>query len=207
MPLQDTKQKILEASLLLFNEYGISNTRLQQIADETGISVGNLAYHYNNKEAITESLIANVITSLQSLLKQYGKYPSLSDLNFFFKEYYQLGNQYKFLIFDILEIKRNFPALFDIIQPIINKIKLQVERRLELFVQQRLFQKEVNSKNIASNIVLMMLFMPEEAQLNGKYSFSENQYRQRLWDYIMPYFTTKGSIEYSSLIEPEITGR
>lgn len=49
--------------------------------------------------------------------------------------------------------------------------------------------------------------MPEEAQLNGKYSFSENQYRQRLWDYIMPYFTTKGSIEYSSLIEPEITGR
>lgn len=207
MPLQDTKQKILEASLLLFNEYGISNTRLQQIADETGISVGNLAYHYNNKEAITESLIANVITSLQSLLRQYGKYPSLSDLNFFFKEYYQLGNQYKFLIFDILEIKRNFPALFDIIQPIINKIKLQVERRLELFVQQRLFQKEVNSKNIASNIVLMMLFMPEEAQLNGKYSFSENQYRQRLWDYIMPYFTTKGSIEYSSLIEPEITGR
>ena len=191
----------------MFNEYGISNTRLQQIADETGISVGNLAYHYNNKEAITESLIANVITSLQSLLKQYGKYPSLSDLNFFFKEYYQLGNQYKFLIFDILEIKRNFPALFDIIQPIINKIKLQVERRLELFVQQRLFQKEVNSKNIASNIVLMMLFMPEEAQLNGKYSFSENQYRQRLWDYIMPYFTTKGSIEYSSLIEPEITGR
>lgn len=207
MPLQDTKQKILEASLLLFNEYGISNTRLQQIADETGISVGNLAYHYNNKEAITESLIANVITSLQSLLRQYGKYPSLSDLNFFFKEYYQLGNQYKFLIFDILEIKRNFPALFDIIQPIINKIKLQVERRLELFVQQRLFQKEVNSKNIASNIVLMMLFMPEEAQLNGKYSFSENQYRQRLWDYIMPYFTTKGSIEYSSMIEPEITGR
>ena len=110
MAAPDTKQKILDASLLLFNENGISNTRLQQIADESGISVGNLAYHFNNKEAITESLIANVITSLQSLLRQYGKYESLTDLDFFFKEYYQLGTQYRFLIFDILEIKRNFPA-------------------------------------------------------------------------------------------------
>ncbi|MEO7308888.1 MAG: TetR family transcriptional regulator [Chitinophagaceae bacterium] len=43
MATADTKQKILNASLHLFNENGISNTRLQQIADETGISVGNLA--------------------------------------------------------------------------------------------------------------------------------------------------------------------
>jgi AcrR family transcriptional regulator len=69
MALPDTKQKILDASLQLFNEYGVSNVRLQQIADETGISVGNLAYHFNNKEAITESLIANVTTSLQELLR------------------------------------------------------------------------------------------------------------------------------------------
>lgn len=207
MAATDTKQKILDASLELFNENGISNVRLQQIADETGISVGNLAYHFNNKEAITESLIANVIESLQSLLRHYGKYPSLSDLDFFFKEYYRLGNQYRFLIFDILEIKRNFPALFEVIQPTINKIKLQVERRLELFIQQRLLLKEVNQKNIAANIVLLMLFMPEEAQLNGKSSISENQYRRRLWDYIVPYFTAKGSTEYSVSIESEFTGR
>lgn len=207
MGIQDTKQKILDASLQLFNENGISNVRLQQIADETGISVGNLAYHYNNKEAITESLIANVITSLQELLRQYGKYPSLTDLDFFFKEYYQLGNHYRFLIFDVLEIKRNFPPLFDVIQPIINKIKLQVERRLELFVQKGFLQKEANKKNVAANIVLMMLFMPEEAQLNGKNTLSENQYRRRLWDYFGGHLTTKGKTEYVSLIEPELTNK
>jgi AcrR family transcriptional regulator len=64
MAAPDTKQKILDSSLQLFNDNGISNTRLQQIADESGISVGNLAYHFSNKEAITESLIANVITSV-----------------------------------------------------------------------------------------------------------------------------------------------
>ncbi|MEO7308887.1 MAG: TetR/AcrR family transcriptional regulator [Chitinophagaceae bacterium] len=143
---------------------------------------------------------------MQELLRQYGKYPSLNDLDFFFREYYQLGNLYRFLIFDILEIKRNFPSLFEVIQPIINKIKLQVERRLELLLQQRLLQKELNNKSIASNIVLMMLFMPEEAQLNGKYNFTETQYRRRLWEYILPYFTTKGRAEYSVSIEVAFIG-
>src|SRR5450432_1496740 len=112
MAAADTKQKILDASLQLFNENGISSVRLQQIADETGISVGNLAYHFNNKEAITESLITNVSTSFQDLLRHYGKYASLSDLDFFFKEFYQLCTRFRFFNFDILEIKRNFPASF-----------------------------------------------------------------------------------------------
>lgn len=200
----DTKQKITDAALQLFNENGIINVRLQQIADETGISVGNLAYHFNNKEAITESLITNVINSLQELLKLYGKYSLLEDLDYFFKEYYQLSNTYKFFIFDILEIKRNFPAQYEMVKPLLNKIKLQLERRLELYVQHKLIQKDANIKNIVSNIMLLMFFMHEEGQLNGKVTISENQYRSRLWDYIYLYFTTKGNAEYAAIVKPEL---
>lgn len=207
MAVQDTKQRILDSSLQLFNQNGISNVRLQQIADETGISVGNLAYHYNNKEAITESLIANVITSIQDLLRHYGKYASLNDLDFFFKEFYQICTKYRFFNFDIFEIKRNFPASFDLLQPLHNKIRLQLERHLDLCVQQRLLQKEVKIKSIASNMWLLLFFMPTEGQLNGKNFTSEYVYRQRLWDYIKLNFTDKGNAEFSSSIEPEFTGR
>ena len=51
-----TKQRILEAAVFLFNREGVANVRLQQIADETGISVGNLAYHFKNKEAIVSAV-------------------------------------------------------------------------------------------------------------------------------------------------------
>ena len=207
MPMADTKQKILNASLQLFNENGISNVRLQQIADETGISVGNLAYHYNNKEAIAESLITNVIESLQELLRQYGKYPSLTDLDFFFKEYYKLWAQYSFFNYDILEIKRNFPSSYDSLLPLFNKVKLQLERRFDLLSQQKLLQKEANIKNIAANTWLFMFFMPEEGQLNGKNVISENNYRRRLWDYVLLYLTAKGINEYSASVEPEFTGK
>lgn len=207
MALTDTKQKILDASVQLFNEYGISNVRLQQIADETGISVGNLAYHFNNKEAITETLIANVVSGFEDLLKEYGKYSSLNDLDFFFKEYYRFSTQYRFFNFDFLEIKRNFAASYASLQPIFNKIKLQLERRFELYLQQRLLQKEVNIKNITSNVWLLLFFIPAEGQLNGKNPISETQYRRRLWDFIRFYFTAKGSAGFSSTLEAELPVR
>jgi len=61
--------------------------RLQQIADETGISVGNLAYHYSNKEAIAESLIAHIIEELENILRSYGSHASFSDLDIFSKNF------------------------------------------------------------------------------------------------------------------------
>jgi len=207
MGITDTKQKILEASLQLFNENGINNVRLQQIADETGISVGNLAYHFNNKEAITESIIAQVIASLHELLKQYGKYESLQDIDFFFKEFYKLCAQYRFFNFDILEIKRNFPNAYESLSPLFNKVKLQLERRFELMISQRLMPKETNIKYIASNTWLFMFFIPAEGQLNGKSPGSENLYRRRLWEYILLHFTAKGKTEFGSAVEPEFAGR
>ena len=207
MGIPDTKQKILDASLLLFNENGINNVRLQQIADETGISVGNLAYHFNNKEAITESIIAIVISNLQELLKQYGKQEPLNDLDFFFKDFYRLCDQYRFFNFDILEIKRNFSPSYEQLQPLFNKIKIQLERRFELFVQERLFQKEVNIKYLASNIWLMMFFMPMEKQISGKMTAtSESQFRKRLWENVAVYFSNKGATEFAVKIEPEFSG-
>jgi hypothetical protein len=52
-----TKQKILNTSIRLFNEDGMANVPLQQIAKEIGISPGNLAYHFKNKEAIIEAMM------------------------------------------------------------------------------------------------------------------------------------------------------
>jgi AcrR family transcriptional regulator len=207
MAAAETKQKILDASLQLFNDKGIVNVRLQQIADETGISVGNLAYHFSNKEAITESLIASVTGSLHDLLRQYGKHPYLADMDVFFKEYYRLCLRYQFFNFDILEIKRNFPASYELLQPLFNKIQLQLERRFDLFLQQKLLNKETHIRNISSNIWLLMFFMPAEGQLNVKDMHSENAYRRRLWDYILPFFTAKGKTEFNTAIEPELVGR
>ncbi len=49
--------RALEAALELFSSQGFGATSMRQIAELSGISVGNLYHHFPNKEAIFQSLI------------------------------------------------------------------------------------------------------------------------------------------------------
>jgi AcrR family transcriptional regulator len=49
---QTTSERILNASLMLFNEHGYQNVPALKIAQHLGISHGNLAYHFKTKSDI-----------------------------------------------------------------------------------------------------------------------------------------------------------
>ena len=56
MEKSDNREKILVASIELFNNQKSSNVSTVQICKEAGISTGNLYYHFNNKEHIIRTL-------------------------------------------------------------------------------------------------------------------------------------------------------
>jgi AcrR family transcriptional regulator len=54
--MNKTREKILEAARRLFNKEGYFNVRMRAIAEEEGISVGNLTYHFKKKPEILLAL-------------------------------------------------------------------------------------------------------------------------------------------------------
>ncbi|NJL29187.1 MAG: TetR/AcrR family transcriptional regulator [Thermoanaerobaculia bacterium] len=49
--------KVLEAALALFSSQGFRATTMREIAERSGLSIGNLYHHFPNKEALFERLI------------------------------------------------------------------------------------------------------------------------------------------------------
>src|SRR5699024_9317940 len=54
----NTRKRILETALLLFNRDGEPHTPTGRIADKLGISPGNLHYHFRTKRDLVEALFS-----------------------------------------------------------------------------------------------------------------------------------------------------
>ena len=50
--INNTKQEIKKSAIKLFNDNGITNVKIRDISDHTGISIGNVTYHYSKKASI-----------------------------------------------------------------------------------------------------------------------------------------------------------
>ena len=57
----NTKQEILEASLDLFSVQGFEATSISQIANAVGIRKASLYSHFENKQAILDAIVKDVL--------------------------------------------------------------------------------------------------------------------------------------------------
>ena len=63
----ETKTRILEVSLRLFNALSTGEVSTNHIASTAGMSPGNLYYHYRNKEEIIHGLVERMIVDMEKL--------------------------------------------------------------------------------------------------------------------------------------------
>ncbi len=66
-----TVDKILEAALRMFNEYGYAQVGVREISRELQISPGNLSYHFPKKEDILFRLMENFSRTNGELYERY----------------------------------------------------------------------------------------------------------------------------------------
>ena len=102
---RQTRERILDASLAMFNAQGEPNVTTNHIADELGISPGNLYYHFRNKDDIVEHLFARYEARIDdALLLPEGRAPNLEDIWLQLHLIFESLWQYRFLYRDLVDI-------------------------------------------------------------------------------------------------------
>ncbi|SNS64913.1 TetR/AcrR family transcriptional regulator [Pseudomonas segetis] len=107
-----TRERIIQASLELFNSQGERSVTTNHIAEFMGISPGNLYYHFRNKQAIIAELFIRYETDVDSFLRlPEGREPSLEDKNFYLESLLEAMWRYRFLHRDLEHLLDSDPLL------------------------------------------------------------------------------------------------
>ncbi|WP_343230952.1 TetR/AcrR family transcriptional regulator [Thermomonas sp.] len=102
---RQTRKRILDASLAMFNAQGEPNVTTNHIADELEISPGNLYYHFRNKDDIIEQLFARYEERMDAALETpSARLPGLEDIWLQLHLVFECIWDYRFLYRDLVEI-------------------------------------------------------------------------------------------------------
>jgi len=115
MNITETQQQILDAAIEEFLENGYNGTRMQSIADRSGINKALLHYYYRNKEMLFNSVFSKVVVTLflqlSSIVKEDMNLEDKLKTMFTYHLKYLFANP-RLPLFILKETYRN-PALVD----------------------------------------------------------------------------------------------
>jgi AcrR family transcriptional regulator len=107
-----TRERILQTSLLLFNEEGEPHVTTLDVATEMDISPGNLYYHFRGKEAIIPELFDRFEHGLTDILKAPIENPlSIEDNWFFLYVVFEEIHEYRFIYRNLSDLLQRFEIL------------------------------------------------------------------------------------------------
>src|SRR6478609_10500106 len=100
-----TRERILELSLRLFNEFGEPNITTTVIAEEMNISPGNLYYHFRNKDDIVNSIFVQFEAEIERILTVPNtRRSNLEDVWLYLHLMFELIWRYRFFYRDLSDL-------------------------------------------------------------------------------------------------------
>jgi AcrR family transcriptional regulator len=112
MPSPETRERILVAALALFNARGSAFVSTNHIAEEAGVSPGNLYYHFRNKEEIIRALLERMIAEFDPLWQApTTRLPTLTDLYAAIEQSFAIQWAYRFFYRELVALLRHDPEL------------------------------------------------------------------------------------------------
>ena len=166
---RDTRQRILDRSLAMFNEQGEPNVTTNHIADELEISPGNLYYHFRNKDDIIEQLFGVFEQRMDdALTAPSGRLPGLEDLWLQLHLVFECIWDYRFLYRDLVDILSRNRRLRMRFSRILKRADGQAHDVMRGLVQAQVMRASVTEIDAAAtNILVIATFWLNYAAVRG----------------------------------------
>jgi AcrR family transcriptional regulator len=204
MPTPVTKQKIIDAAVICFNKEGIANVRLQHIADEAFVSVGNMTYHYRNKEAIVAAVWEQLVQKQRDLLAEFRVLPLFEDIERLVFSTFELQQQYRFFYVDTLEVMRAYPNIQALHQQHMAWQMVQMEVAIRFNQSRGAFnppQWEGQYMDVTQLFWMVTDHWMYRQAIQNSATDDYGHFRQLLWSLIRPLFTNMGEREFEQLTD------
>nr|WP_158458841.1 TetR/AcrR family transcriptional regulator [Pseudomonas fluorescens] len=155
-----TRDRILDCALQLFNQQGEPNVSTLEIANELGISPGNLYYHFHGKEPVVLGLFERFEETLLPLLDPpMDVRLDAEDYWLFLHLIVERMAQYRFLFQDLSNLTGRLPKLARGVRNLINAVKRALAALLASLKAQGQVQSDTQALGqLVEQITLTLLF-------------------------------------------------
>ena len=169
-----TRERILAAALALFNRQGEPHVTTAVIADELGISPGNLYYHFRNKDEIIGELYAAFEAEVAPLLgAPAGRAPGVEDLWFMLHLLFERMWAYRFFYRDLDEITSRNRKLALRVADLLRRIEATVLELCRSLVRSgRMHGSDREIAALAANATLVATYWMSWQRVGGAHSKS-----------------------------------
>lgn len=204
----NTYNRIVDASLQLFNEQGERSISTNHISQHLGISPGNLYYHFANKDEIIIQLFKRYTSELYDYLSQTPLPESVDQSIIYVYRIYDIMWEYRFLFSDVNALLFRSAALLgqhneftrERIAPLLVKLlhRMQEKDLIEI--------DAISTEDLAVNMWLVTKYWfdfdtsmsehaktPEHAKARGTY---------RTLSLLRPHFKAKHLPEFDEKMQP-----
>ncbi len=199
--MKKTQIKIIQTSIALFNQHGVGNVRVVDIAREADISPGNLTYYYKTKKELMGGLYAFMKIAFKKVTEQATEFleeklDSTIDIT---RAYLKFQVQFRFFYRDNLEVFRLFPEAPKVYQKHYQQVIQFNKDVIQLMLSKGLLKSNVEQEHydiLAKNswAVLNSWLSETEILETGITEGIVNQL-----ELYYPYFTPEGATMYHRL--------
>jgi AcrR family transcriptional regulator len=203
--MKGTRQNILRAARILFNERGVSNVSQRLISDYIAISPGNLTYHFKKRSDILEALYFEYAQEMEDHISTFNQQEAnLFNLAKLAKSLSKIGFEYRFFTIDFVQIIRENTKIKKHHQTLVKQRQNQLETVLKRFEEQGIMRaQEIADEH---KMLLMRLELLSDYWLiyvgtNGDEVLLKHTRTQTelFMQSIYPYLTQKGKSEFKLL--------